>query len=120
MVNTSEEYMDDDRARALLAAARASAQQLLDGSVVRGDEDRAALQDQGDNADPAQALTIEGVDDAIATGLRDRLAALDRADERLKAGTYGKSIQSGEPIPDERLEADPAAELTIAEATASS
>ena len=33
----------------------------------------------------------------------------------LAAGTYGRSIWSNEPIPDERLEADPAAELTVEE-----
>jgi DnaK suppressor protein len=54
--------------------------------------------------------------DAIAASLRDRLAALDRAKQRLDNGTYGRSIRSGVPIPDERLEADPAAELTIEEA----
>ena len=37
---------------------------------------------------------------------------------RLDDGTYGRSVRSGEPIPDERLEADPAAELTISEARA--
>jgi DnaK suppressor protein len=109
--------MDDDRARTLLAAARTNLEQLLGGSVTRGDQDREALQDQGDTADPAQALTAEGVDDAIATGVRDRLAAVQRAEERLAAGTYGRSIRSGDPIPDERLEADPAAELTVEEAT---
>ena len=55
-------------------------------------------------------------DDAIAAGFQERLAALDRAEQRLEQGTYGLSIRSGEPIPDERLEADPAAELTVAEA----
>jgi DnaK suppressor protein len=110
--------MDDDRARTLLAAARANLEQLLGGSVARGDQDREALQDQGDTADPAQALTAEGVDDAIATGVRDRLAAVERAEQRLAAGTYGRSIRSGDPIPDERLEADPAAELTVEEASA--
>jgi DnaK suppressor protein len=34
----------------------------------------------------------------------------------LTAGTYGRSTVSGVPIPDERLEADPAAELTVEEA----
>ena len=47
--------------------------------------------------------------------LKDRLAAVERAEERLAAGTYGLSIRSGEPIPDERLEANPTAELTVAE-----
>jgi DnaK suppressor protein len=52
----------------------------------------------------------------VAAGLRDRLAALDRALQRLEDGTYGRSIRTGAPIPDERLEADPAAELTVQEA----
>jgi hypothetical protein len=50
--------------------------------------------------------------------LRDRLTALDRALHRLDDGSYGRSIRSGVPIPDERLEADPAAELTVEEAAA--
>ena len=43
------------------------------------------------------------------------LAALERAEARLAAGTYGLSIESGEPIPDERLEIVPTAERTVAE-----
>jgi DnaK suppressor protein len=50
--------------------------------------------------------------------MRDRLAAIDRALRRLDEGTYGRSVRSGVPIPDERLEADPAAELTVEEARA--
>ena len=38
--------------------------------------------------------------------------------KRLEAGTYGRSTLSGDVIPDERLEADPAAELTVDEARA--
>jgi DnaK suppressor protein len=79
-------------------------------------EDRAAENDTGDIADPAQSLTAEGMDDAIAASLRERLGALDRAEQRLSDGTYGRSVRSGLPIPDERLEADPAAELTVEEA----
>jgi DnaK suppressor protein len=56
------------------------------------------------------------MDDAIAESLRDRITVIDRALKRLDDGTYGLSVRSGEPIPDERLEADPAAELTVAEA----
>ncbi len=58
------------------------------------------------------------MDDAIAESLRDRLAKLDRALKRLDDGSYGRSVRSGAPIPDDRLEADPAAELTIEEAGA--
>jgi RNA polymerase-binding transcription factor len=40
---------------------------------------------------------------------------VERADERLAAGTYGLSVDSGQPIPDERLEAIPTAERTAEE-----
>jgi hypothetical protein len=36
----------------------------------------------------------------------------------LTAGSYGRSVRSGQPIPDERLAADPLAELTVEEAAA--
>ena len=61
----------------------------------------------------------EGIDDigvqGLAEDLGEQLAAVKRAEERLAAGTYGLSIESGEPIPDERLEALPTAELTAEE-----
>jgi hypothetical protein len=41
-----------------------------------------------------------------------------RAEARLAAGNYGRSVRSGQPIPDKRLEADPLAELTAQEAAA--
>jgi RNA polymerase-binding transcription factor DksA len=47
--------------------------------------------------------------------LREQLAAVERAEQRLAAGTYGLSIESGAPIRDERREAVPTAELTVAE-----
>ena len=57
-------------------------------------------------------------DEAVAEELQNRLDAIDGALARLDAGTYGRSVLSGKPIPDERLEADPAAELTVEEARA--
>jgi RNA polymerase-binding transcription factor DksA len=53
----------------------------------------------------------EGREDDI----RDELAAVERAEARLAAGTYGLSVESGVPIPDERLEAVPTAERTVEE-----
>src|SRR5581483_10300114 len=47
--------------------------------------------------------------------LRRELAALERAEGRLADGTYGLSVESGEPIPDGRLEAVPTAERTVEE-----
>lgn len=80
-----------------------------------GQEDREAAGGSGDIADPSEPLTAEEADDAIAAGLRARLDAVGRAEARLEAGTFGRSVRSNRPIPDERLEADPAAELTVAE-----
>jgi DnaK suppressor protein len=114
--------MDQDRARALLTAERAEVQDLLRDAAEAGAEDREAEDEAatGDISDAAQPLTAEGMDDSIADSLRDRIDAIDRALKRLDDGTYGRSVRSGEPIPDERLEADPAAELTVAEAEAAS
>ena len=110
--------MDQDRARELLRAERAKLQHLLSDTGEAQQLDGAAERETGDFADGAQPLTAEGLDDAFAANQRERLAALDRAETRLDEGTYGRSIRSGLPIPDERLEADPAAELTIEEAKA--
>ena len=105
--------MELERARSLLDAERTQVQQLLaDLKRARTDDHEA----ERDAAYPAQPLAEQGVDDAVAAGLRDRLAALDRALQRVQDGSYGRSIRSGVPIPDERLEADPAAELTVQEA----
>ncbi len=110
--------MDENRARSLLEAERTEVQGLIAGTEESGREDREAEAEIGDAADPAQPLAAEGMDDAIAESLHDRLDAIERALKRLDDGTYGRSVRSGVPIPDERLEADPAAELTVEEAAA--
>jgi DnaK suppressor protein len=112
--------MDEQRARELLSAERARVEQLIRDSSSAGEDDRTTANQfgEGDIADPAERLTAEEVDDAISEELRGRLQAIERAEARLEAGTYGRSINSGQPIPDERLEADPAAELTADEAAA--
>jgi DnaK suppressor protein len=109
--------MDESRARELLLAERADVRKLLAGAEEAAQEDRSAEGEVGDSADPAQALTAEGMDSAIAESMRNRLAAIDRALRRLDEGSYGRSVRSGKPIPDARLEADPAAELTVEEAS---
>ena len=112
--------MNHDDARARLLAERSEVTELLADAESGGREDRETEDEEaaGEVSDAAQPLTAEGMDDAIADSLRDRLAALDRALKRLDAGTYGVSVRSGVPIPEERLEADPAAELTVEEARA--
>jgi len=113
--------MDEQRARARLEAERAEVTGLLQDSERAGQQDRESEvteAETGDSADAAQPLAAQAQDDAIAESLRDRLAAIDRALKRLDDGSYGRSVRSGVPIPDERLDADPAAELTVEEAQA--
>jgi DnaK suppressor protein len=108
--------VDDGRARELLIAERTRVEQLLDAVKGDGQSDRSAANEHGDMSDGSELLVSEGTDDAVANSLTRRLAAIDRAEQRLASGSFGLSILSGEPIPDERLEADPAAELTVDEA----
>jgi DnaK suppressor protein len=108
--------MEESRARELLSAERAQVQALLDETDAAGLEDRESSLETGDIADSAEPLTSEEGEDAVAAQLRDRLDALSRAERRLDEGTYGLSVLSGRRISDERLEADPAAELTADEA----
>ena len=110
--------MDDATARTLLEQERQRVEQLIAHTREDAGADRAAADETGDLADPAERLTAEGLDDAVLEGLRARLDAIGRAEARIEAGTYGRSVLSGQPIPDERLEADPAAELTVAEEAA--
>ena len=112
--------MDDEEARELLRAERSRVQALLDQARAAGRDDRTAADEPGDMTDPAPSLVAEQVDDAVAAGLSDRLEAIARAEQRLAAGTYGRSVRSGLAIPDERLHADPTAELTIEEAQSES
>lgn len=108
--------MDTDRARTLLAAERAELEALLADATSSGGQDREAEQELGDSSDTADALESEGVDSAVEASLRERLAAVERAEQRLADGTYGLSVRTGKPIPDERLEVAPTAELNVDEA----
>jgi DnaK suppressor protein len=105
--------MDQARARALLADERARLQRLLQAET--GEPQPAELGDEVDDADRRNAQETSLAVDQL---LRARWAALERAETRLAAGRYGRSVRSGQPIPDQRLEADPLAELTVQEAAA--
>ncbi|HEV2426710.1 MAG TPA: hypothetical protein VGS61_00655, partial [Acidimicrobiales bacterium] len=105
-------------ARDLIDTERARVTALLAELERSSQDDRSSGNDAATIDDRTASLTAEEVDDALATGLRERLEALDRAERRVDEGTYGRSVRSGRVIPDERLEADPAAELTVDEADA--
>jgi len=108
--------MDNLEAAERLRAERAQVEELLHEESAAGEDDRAGALEAGDMSDPAESLIAEQQEDAITQGLRERLAAIERAEQRLRDGAYGFSTRSGLPIPSERLEADPAAELTVEEA----
>jgi DnaK suppressor protein len=104
--------VDADRARELLTSERRRIEQSL-GRLRRQDDSEPV--DEYDPANLAADLYQEELDEGRAEDLREQLGAVERAEQRLADGTYGLSIESGRPIPDERLEAVPTAELTIDE-----
>jgi DnaK suppressor protein len=103
--------MDTERATELLAKERTRVEEALasiDGPL-EGDE----RVEPGDR--DSEDLYQDEFNEGRREDLQRELAALERAEARLGEGTYGLSIESGEPIPDQRLEALPTAERTIEE-----
>ena len=108
--------MDVERARALVAGERRRIEAAL--ADLAGDEgaDEGSRDDQaGESAEAGSDIQHEMTDQALTASLEQELAAVGRAEARLADGTYGLSIDSGAPIPDDRLEAAPLAERTVEE-----
>jgi DnaK suppressor protein len=103
--------MDDARARDLLQQERRRINDELSHLGLSPNDDLSTT----DLADEATDLYFEEVDASRLDDLREQLAAVERAEDRLTNGTYGRSIESGATIPDERLEAVPTAERTVDE-----
>jgi DnaK suppressor protein len=105
--------VDPERARELLQRERVRIERALGildrDSQLEGDERR----EPGDL--DTEDLYQDEFDEGHRQELQTDLAALERAEARLKDGTYGLSVESGQPIPDPRLEALPTAERTIEE-----
>jgi DnaK suppressor protein len=104
--------MDTDHARELLAAERARIEQALKDLATPNSED---APDTVEGSDAGRDLLDAEIDEGLSERLQEELQAVARAEERLAAGTYGISVDSGEPIPDARLEALPWAERTAEE-----
>jgi len=104
--------MDPDRARELLRAERTRIERALAQATHEDDGEEADDQDPGNLASD---LYQDEFDEGLRDDLEVQLGAVERAEDRLVAGTYGLSVQSGQPIPDERLEVVPTAELTVDE-----
>ena len=105
--------MDPDRARELLAGERSRVEQAIAALAGSGPLESDDRLEPGDR--DSQDLYQDEFDAGRAEDLQRKLEALERAEARLAAGTYGRSIESGEPIPDARLEAVPTAERTVEE-----
>ena len=108
--------MNERRAIELVARERARIESLLaeQSRQVRADASL-GRQQTGESADSGTALEAEAVSVALQADLRDQLAAVVLAEGRIALGTYGLSVDSGKPIPDERLEAEPLALRTVEE-----
>jgi RNA polymerase-binding transcription factor len=104
--------MDRERAQELLTAERRRIERAL---ARLGHQDTGEEADDQDPFNLASDLYQDELDEGLADDLREELAAVERAEARLAAGTYGFSVESGMPIPDERLEAIPTAERTAGE-----
>jgi DnaK suppressor protein len=105
--------MDSDRARQLLSRERRRIEQAIAALEREGPLEASDRKEPGD--EDSQDLYQDEFNEGRAEDLHNELAALKRAESRLEAGTYGLSVDSGEPIPDGRLEALPLAERTVEE-----
>jgi DnaK suppressor protein len=105
--------MEEARARELLGAERQRIERGLSAL------DRGGPLEGDDQVEPGERDSEDLYQDEFDEGHRQELthdlAALERAEERLASGKYGLSVESGDPIPDGRLEAVPTAERTIEE-----
>jgi DnaK suppressor protein len=105
--------MDPDRARQLLVSERTRIEQAIAALGQQGQLEASERKEPGDR--DSEDLYQDEFNAGRAEDLHAELAAVERAEARLAAGTYGLSIESGEPIPDARLEVVPTAERTVEE-----
>ena len=105
--------MEPERAKDLLARERERIEGLLRMHSGEGPLEGDQQVEPGDTDD--ESLYQDELDAGRIRDLREQLAAVERAEQRLRDGTYGRSVLSGEQIPDARLEARPTAELTVEE-----
>jgi RNA polymerase-binding transcription factor DksA len=105
-------------------AALLSERQSLTGQAQRLDDEANALLADGETGDvkfddegaEGDGMAVERDRDLMLSAqARSTVAEIDAALDRMAAGTYGYSVQSGRPIPHDRLEAIPWATLLVEE-----
>lgn len=106
--------MEPERAKELLARERSRIEQALGlHAAQNGPLESSQNREPGDEG--SEDLYSDELDAGRTQDLQAELAAVERAEKRLQEGTFGRSVVSGESIPDARLEARPTAETTIEE-----
>lgn len=101
---TAKKLLADERTRIEESIARANREEPLEGDAHIEPGHRGS-----------ESLMQSELDAGLAQSDEQQLAALERAETRLSEGTYGKSVESGDPIPDGRLKANPLADRTVEE-----
>lgn len=97
------------------------AQLIADGDAAGSEESTlqtAAGDEPRDAVDDGDRLEQEANDEALLAHDLDRIAAVDRALEKIQEHTYGLSDGNGEPIGRAHLEAVPEAVFTVDELNA--
>jgi DnaK suppressor protein len=94
-------------------------EQLLN-TTRAGEAEEGGIRSQAANEaheaeDDAQKLTMLEIHGTVVARNVQRLTRVERALQKIDDGTYGLSDASGEPIPRERLEANPEAIYTLSE-----
>jgi DnaK suppressor protein len=106
----AEPPVDEARARELLRRERDRIESSLADLERLRESELEEVETAIDPVDDAEVIEEAAVDDALTRQLNVELEAVERAEKRLEDGTYGFSVESGEPIPRERLETIPWAE----------
>ncbi len=108
--------VDPDQARQLLQRERERInEELASLRAAHGDGDDELSRVDQHTADAGSELFENERDQSMINRLESELDAIGRAEQRLEEGTYGVSVESGEQIPDGRLEAVPWADRTADE-----
>lgn len=111
-MSTGEPPIDETRARERLQQERERIGRAL-ADLERGRRSEfEEIETSTDPSDDSELIEEKQVDEALAAQLRAEQEAIERAEKRLEDGTYGFSVESGEPIPAKRLETIPWAERT--------
>jgi RNA polymerase-binding transcription factor DksA len=94
-----------------LLEEKALAEQVITGTKSEDAELADADQDENHPTEEGTDLFLREEDQALIANARNILGKINHAFEKIEEGTYGLSDHSGKPIPVERLEAVPYANL---------